>query len=553
MSNFYPSTNMAPEVLNQSEAKDLSYEDRVQIAMNEYRKGGTSLRGIAQTFGVNRNTLKNRLDGVPSTAAKATSRQRLTPAEEEAIIESLYKLWRWGWPARVQDLKTMISSIFKEKGDLEPMGENFYKKFLNRHPVFKTKYASRIEQNRLDAVDVDSVTEWFQLYQQTCNEYKISEADRYNMDDKGFALGVADSIKVLVPWYDAKALTAQPGNRDWASIIEFIPTSGWRPPPFIIFEGKSVQFSWAKGIQLDQDTVLRVSLNGWTTREIGLEWIEFFDKHTKPHTQGTYRLLIFDGHDSHCTIQFVRYCEEKNIIPLRLAPHTTHILQPLDVGIFGPLTKAYKKRVHEHTRFGAVNISKNEFLRFYLDARREAINTQNVKSAWRATGLLPFNSAHVLEKIRPKTPPHASLTDSFGRHINVTFTTEHAVQTINDLVGSVVDGISPSKRPQLLELGQRAEKATAEAEKARAEKVIAHELNEAMVESMKNTRKRANKKGGNGACKLTVKDLQAAEDEAIQKAAAQEAEKERKRALRGVVGFAKEVWKVYKMTEEVFQ
>ena len=120
MSNFYPSTNMAPEVPNQSEAKDLSYEDRVQIAMNEYRKGGTSLRGIAQTFGVNRNTLKNRLDGVPSTAAKATSRQRLTPAEEEAIIESLYKLWRWGWPARVQDLKTMISSILKEKGDLEP-------------------------------------------------------------------------------------------------------------------------------------------------------------------------------------------------------------------------------------------------------------------------------------------------------------------------------------------------------------------------------------------------------------------------------------------------
>jgi len=42
------------------------------------------------------------------------------------------------------------------------------------------------------------------------------------MDEKGIAMGVGDKVKVLVPRSEAQAFIAEPGNRDWVSIIECI-------------------------------------------------------------------------------------------------------------------------------------------------------------------------------------------------------------------------------------------------------------------------------------------------------------------------------------------
>ena len=39
---------------------------------------------------------------------------------------------------------------------------------------------------------------------------------------------------------------------------------------------------------------------------------------------------------------FLDLAREKNIIPLILPPHSTHRLQPLDVGLFGPILKAIR-------------------------------------------------------------------------------------------------------------------------------------------------------------------------------------------------------------------
>jgi len=45
-------------------------------------------------------------------------------------------------------------------------------------------------------------------------------------------------------------------------------------------------------------------------------------------------------------------------MPLYLPPYLTHILQPLNIGIFGPLSQAYKKRLNNTTLYGALAILK---------------------------------------------------------------------------------------------------------------------------------------------------------------------------------------------------
>ena len=48
--------------------------------------------------------------------------------------------------------------------------------------------------------------------------------------------------------------------------------------------------------------------NGWTNNQLGFEWLQHFDAHTKARQVGSYRLLIMDGHESHMSQKSKDYC-----------------------------------------------------------------------------------------------------------------------------------------------------------------------------------------------------------------------------------------------------
>ena len=45
-------------------------------------------------------------------------------------------------------------------------------------------------------------------------------------------------------------------------------------------------------------------------------------------------MLILDSHTSHTSIELIELTRENNIHLLCLPPHTMHVLQPLDIGVF---------------------------------------------------------------------------------------------------------------------------------------------------------------------------------------------------------------------------
>lgn len=53
--------------------------------------------------------------------------------------------------------------------------------------------------------------------------------------------------------------------------------------------------------------------NGYINDDLGLKWLEHFDKHTKRRTVGNYRLLILDGHHNHYTYRFEQICYSSHI------------------------------------------------------------------------------------------------------------------------------------------------------------------------------------------------------------------------------------------------
>ena len=167
----------------------------------------------------------------------------------------------------------------------------------------------------------------------------------------------------------------QPGDRQWTTVIQGVNATGWTIPPFIIFPGMHHLSAWYEEEVIPLIWVVTISENGWTTNKLGVQWLKHFDAHTKGRTAGEYRLLIIDGHESHDSIEFQQYCKDNKIITLCMPPHSSHLLQPLDLGCFSPLKKAYGRQAEDLMRNHIHHITKLEFLPCFKGAFLRQLQT----------------------------------------------------------------------------------------------------------------------------------------------------------------------------------
>ncbi len=213
--------------------------------------------------------------------------------------------------------------------------------------------------------------------------------------------------------------------------------------PWIIFKAKIQQKAW---LEAYPEAHITTSPNRWTDNELGLWWIKrCFKKETAVTQKGEYRILLVDGHASHITTAAIKYCVRKKIILLYLPAHTTHLLQPLDVGVFAPLATAYKNNIHTITRFSAAySVDKVDFLEQYRLARDVSMTSINIQKAWKASGLLPFNPQLILKDfILPKEALENPLTQSYNITIRPT-TLPEAVVSCNGPSGPFETFLTPA-------------------------------------------------------------------------------------------------------------
>ncbi|KAF1992971.1 DDE-domain-containing protein [Amniculicola lignicola CBS 123094] len=103
----------------------------------------------------------------------------------------------------------------------------------------------------------------------------------------------------------------------------------------VIVKAQSIMEHWIS--DLPDDYLISVSDSGYTNNSLTLDWLKHFEKITRRRQVGAWQLLLVDGHGSHNTKQFAEFAEKYKIQLFTLPPHTTYILQPLNVGYFQPL------------------------------------------------------------------------------------------------------------------------------------------------------------------------------------------------------------------------
>ncbi|RKK20545.1 hypothetical protein BFJ66_g16799 [Fusarium oxysporum f. sp. cepae] len=92
-----------------------------------------------------------------------------------------------------------------------------------------------------------------------------------------------------------------------------------------------------------------------------------------------------------------------------MPPHSSHLLQPLDVGCFGPLTKAYGREIEQLIICSITHVSKTEFFPAFYAAFNATMTESNIKGGFKGAGLVPFDPESVVSKldVQLRTPTPA--------------------------------------------------------------------------------------------------------------------------------------------------
>jgi len=397
-------------------------EAQLQKAINAIRKGQYTCHSAALAFNVSRTTLYARVNGgrKPRNVSHE-SEQILSHAEERELIRWITRLTINGYPPRYSTLREMAEEVRKrrvkqinEDGmqlvQYDDIGTDWVSRFLRRHPELAGVTLQSIESSRLKAATPERLQKYFDDLEKVVAEYNILAENKYNMDESGYAIGEIEATRCIINANIRQQFQSKPGRQEWVTSVECICADGTALPPLIIFKGEKVSPRWVTE-NIPSDWRFACNSKGWTSNEHGIKWLrECFEPLTREKAAGKYRLLICDGHDSHITGAFIAHCMDHNIVLFVLPPHSSHLTQPLDVGVFRPLKKYMAKELQPLISTGIARLQKVEWLVAFVSAHKQAFSALNIFGGFRSTGIHPFRPEKVLNRVVSSIPTEVKPT-----------------------------------------------------------------------------------------------------------------------------------------------
>ena len=389
----------------------LSKEAQLSLAINAIRSNPKlSHRKAAFIYSVPRSSISLRMAGSVPKAGSHAATSKLTVAEEKVIIEYIFDLDARGFSPTKAEVEDMANLLLTRRDALR-VGKCWAARFIKRQPRLSTRFNRAYDYQRALQEDPDVMEACFQLARNMMTKYGIKDCDLYNFDETGFMMGIIKS-QMVVTRADRteKPKAVQPGNREWATAICCIAADGYVVPPFLCVQGRYHLAPWYSDGNIPTDWKVKPTKNGWTDNETGLEWLKHLDQNTRGRRKGAWRMLVLDGHESHVSAELDEYCKKNNIITLCLPPHSSHLTQPLDIGVFGPLKKVYSARISELVKMHITHITKDDFFPAFKIAFLETFTPENIAGGFRGSGLYPFNPDKIISKldVRIRTPPRPS-------------------------------------------------------------------------------------------------------------------------------------------------
>ena len=289
----------------------------------------------------------------------------------------------------------------------------------NRH--LNIRCCQRLEGIRRKACDRVRVWRWFQQNAGIINMYDPELI--LNMDETG--LSTNRRFKVVVPEGAAPII---PGSRMQEVHITAMVTVSAKGkifrPGIILANLKNLPEELNEHVH---DFDFYSSRSGWVTKEVFEVWamnlaheVTNWKQQLPAHLRNKRVLLLVDGHGSRKSAKAISYLNQYGIDVLIFPGHSTHVLQPFDVGLASLLKTRMAEHINKWNRMlndgwrvanSTVASKRYVLVTSFRDAMDDGFTTRAIVNSFTIAGIVPVNPARPLSS-------HLMLDDSGFQHVD---------------------------------------------------------------------------------------------------------------------------------------
>lgn len=377
--------------------RKLVFTEEILQEIKERIQKGESKRSIAQIFGVNEATLRKRLKAGTIPTSLGRFKPVFSNEMEQELADYCVELQQMFYGLTLKAL-CILAYDYAEKNGLQHRfnqearmaGRDWAIAFCKRRNL-SLRQPEKTSLARASGFNKIQIGRFFENLKKTYREKAFPASRIYNMDETS-VLTVPNKLpKVL----------SQKGKKTVGKIVSSergqlitgvccMSAGGKFVPPALIFPRKKRKAELIDGAP--PGTLLLTSDSGFITSDLFVEWLQHF-KQQENVSKENPALIILDNHSTHISITAIEKCREFGIHLLSLPPHSSHKLQPLDRGFFGPLKTAYSQECDKwHVSHPGRAITQYQIGKLFGSAYNRIASIEKAVKSFESCGIWPYNA-----------------------------------------------------------------------------------------------------------------------------------------------------------------
>ena len=378
----------------------------MELAIRSVTNGTSSVRKAALDYGITKSTLYGRLSEKVQAGAKCGAPRYLTDQEECELEEFLIVCTRMGFGRTRQDVILLVGNLLKSRGLQQQVSSGWWEGFCCRHPNIRLRTPASLSKSRALATDPKVIDRYFDILEETLNQNDLYDKPYqiYNVDETGMPLD-PNPMKIVCKRGEKNPSIVTTGKKEQVTVVGCVNAGGVFIPPMIIWNTKQLRAE--QTIDEVPGSFYGLSTKGWMDQGLFYLW---FTKHFLRYAVPTRPIiLLLDGHSSHYSPETIRLAAKHKVILFTFPPNTTHLTQPLDKGIFGPLKIHWRQECQKYIQENPYKIiNRFSFGSIFHKAWMKSMISSNITKAFRIVGVYPFNREAL------KVPISSSPTKKFA-------------------------------------------------------------------------------------------------------------------------------------------
>lgn len=173
-------------------------EQRFTSALRDLDSGRyKSIRAAAAAYKIDHSTLGRRRRGQRNRVESHTEQQLLSSIQEGMLVRWILEAEQAGHAFNHVQLRDMASIVYRASGGNGQIGKHWVTRFLQRHPEIQTKKGNTIANQRVVGLYSTTISAWFSQLLVLIRDKGIRDANTWNMDETGNALGVCSNQIII--------------------------------------------------------------------------------------------------------------------------------------------------------------------------------------------------------------------------------------------------------------------------------------------------------------------------------------------------------------------